>query len=52
MNSKNGQVILLRTLNMEMGVRVLGPPARSIADHFDLLISNGVLEPFEVETTL
>jgi len=33
-------------LNMEMGVRVLGAPAASIADHFDLLISRGTLEPY------
>lgn len=34
-------------LNMEMGVRVLGASAASIADHFDLLIAKGTLEPFE-----
>ena len=33
-------------LNMEMGVRVLGAPAASIADHFDLLIAKGTLQPY------
>jgi cardiolipin synthase A/B len=32
--------------NMEMGVRVVGDPASSIADHFHRLISAGVLEDF------
>ena len=36
-------------INMEMGVRVLGAPAASIADHFDLLIANGTLESYEVD---
>lgn len=36
-------------LNMEMGVRVQGSPARSIADHFDLLIARGILEPYETD---
>lgn len=36
-------------LNMEMGVRVAGAPARSIADHFDRLIAMGTLEPYEAE---
>ena len=34
-------------LNMEMGVRVLGAPAASIADHFDLLIAKGTLQPYD-----
>ena len=34
-------------LNMEMGVRVLGAPAASIADHFDLLFAKGTLQPYE-----
>ena len=33
-------------LNMEMGVRVLGPPASAIADHFDRLVEQGVLVPY------
>lgn len=33
--------------NMEMGVRVVGAPAGSIADHFLRLIDAGVLEAFE-----
>jgi phosphatidylserine/phosphatidylglycerophosphate/cardiolipin synthase-like enzyme len=37
-------------LNMEMGVRVLGAPASSIADHFDLLIAQGILVPDGVDT--
>lgn len=32
--------------NMEMGVRVVGAPASSIADHFHRLIDAGVLEDF------
>jgi len=32
--------------NMEMGVRVVGAPAGSIADHFHRLIDAGVLEDF------
>ena len=32
--------------NMEMGIRVTGYPASSIANHFDRLISCGVLVPF------
>ena len=32
--------------NMEMGVRVVGAPASSIADHFHRLIDAGVLEEF------
>lgn len=35
--------------NMEMGVRIVGRPAADIASHFDLLISNGVIEPFSGE---
>ena len=31
-------------LNMEMGVRVGGPPARAIAEHFDRLIADGTLQ--------
>ena len=36
-------------LNMEMGVRMLGAPASSIADHFDFLMANGTLEPYETD---
>lgn len=32
--------------NMEMGVRIVGHPAFDIARHFDLLASEGVLEPY------
>ena len=32
--------------NMEMGVRTIGQPAADIARHFDLLIAEGVLEPY------
>ena len=32
--------------NMEMGVRVSGHAAADIARHFDLLVSNGVLQPY------
>ena len=35
--------------NMEMGVRVVGAPAGSIADHFHRLIDADVLEDFEQE---
>ena len=32
--------------NMEMGVRVVGASASSIADHFHRLINAGILENF------
>lgn len=35
--------------NMEMGVRVIGAPARSIADHFRRLVDSSVLVAFEGE---
>lgn len=34
-------------LNMEMGVRVAGPPASAIAAHFERLIAEGTLQPHE-----
>lgn len=33
--------------NIEMGVRVIGEPSHRIAEHFDLMISRGTLEPYE-----
>lgn len=33
--------------NMEMGVRVIGRLGAKIAEHFDLLVSTGILGPFE-----
>ena len=38
--------------NMEMGVRMTGPPALDIARHFDLLAGCGVLEPYGAESEL
>ena len=38
--------------NMEMGVRVIGKPAKSISDHFQRLLDNGVIENFEREGSL
>ena len=35
--------------NMEMGVRVIGTPAKSISDHFQRLLDNGVIEDFKRE---
>ena len=35
--------------NMEMGVRIVGHPAFDIARHFNLLATNGVLEPYAEE---
>ena len=32
--------------NMEMGVRIIGRPAADIAQHFDLLAAEGVIEPY------
>jgi hypothetical protein len=32
--------------NIEMGIRVVGEPARRVRDHFSLLEAQGVLEPF------
>lgn len=31
--------------NLEMGLRIQGPMARAVVDHFDLLIDDGILEP-------
>lgn len=31
---------------MEMGVRIIGRPAADIAQHFDLLAAEGVIEPY------
>jgi len=33
--------------NIEMGVRVKGPPAKAISDHFRRLITSGVLTPYD-----
>lgn len=33
--------------NMEMGVRVIGSPASDIAQHFDHLVHDGVIRPFD-----
>jgi cardiolipin synthase A/B len=33
--------------NIEMGVRVKGPPAMAISDHFRRLITSGVLTPYD-----
>jgi len=35
--------------NMEMGVRVIGAPAKSISEHFQRLIDSGVIEDFARE---
>lgn len=36
-------------LNMEMGVRIRGPAADAVADHFGRMISQDVLEPYREE---
>jgi len=38
--------------NIEMGVRIVGQPAVDIARHFDLLESDGILEPYDDKATL
>lgn len=37
--------------NIEMGIRITGTPARDVANHFDFLITQGIIQPYSEKTS-